>query len=170
MLTAPRLRRQVQEVPRGNLLCEALRDTLTLHQRHQRLRAVHHLGGPYQEVPEVPESRRKLQHSLVAVRRFLKNEFRYVVALTARAIHTDLDGHRLLKDHDVFHLRRKGHYRGNQRRKLQTHLRRKLLDHPQRKLHDLFPQLLWNHLLRLLRCHLGPLHFGRVCRLIDRCR
>ena len=162
MLTAPRLRRPVQAVPRGNLLCEALRDTLTL-----RLRAVHHLGDT---PPEVPESRRKLQRSKVAVRRFLKNEFRYVVVLTARAIHTDLDGHRLLKDHDVFHLRRKGHYRGNQRRKLQKNLRRKLLNHPRRKLQDLFPQLLWNHLLRLLRCHRGPLNIGRVCRLIDRCR
>ena len=169
MLTAPRLRRQGQAVPRGNLLCEALRDTLTLHQRHQRLRAVHHLGDPSQDGPEVPESRRKLQHSLVAARRFLNNEFRYVVVLTGRAIHTDLDGHRLLKDHDVFHLLRNGHYRGNQRRKLQNHQRRKLQNHPRRKLQDLFPQLLRNHLLRLLRCQRGPLIIGTVCRLINSC-
>ena len=129
MLTAPRLRRQVQAALRGNLLFEALRDTLTPHQSHQLLRAVHHLGDLYREVPEVPESRRKLQHSLVAVRRFLKNEFRYVVILTARVMRADLDGHRLLKGHDAFGLRQRGQARENPNQ---------------------FLRLLWNQLLRLL--------------------
>ena len=162
-LTALRLRRPVQAVPRGNLLCEVLRDTLTL-----RLRTDHHHNG--EAPPEVPRSRRKLQRSKVAVHRFLKNVFRYGVVLTAKAMYLELDGHQLSKDQNVSDLRQKGLYQGNQRRKLQAHLRRKLLDHPQRELQDLFPHLLWNHLLRRLICHRGPLNIGRVCRLIDRCR